>query len=82
MTDSEILAIIAQGIVDGTDLDCTPETQAREVLRQLREAGVIGKPTVRYGELMSLANELSWSKKTRPISERIRACLEAPQCPQ
>ena len=41
MTDQEILDIIAQGIVDGTDLDCTAETQAREVLRQLRAAGVL-----------------------------------------
>lgn len=41
MTDQEIINIIAQGIVDGTDLDCTAETQAREVLRQLRAAGVL-----------------------------------------
>ena len=43
MTEQEILAIIAQGITDGTDLDCTPEAQAREVLRQLRAAGVFAQ---------------------------------------
>jgi DNA-binding MarR family transcriptional regulator len=41
MTDQDIIDIIAQGIVDGTDLDCTVNDQAREVLRQLRAAGVI-----------------------------------------
>ena len=40
-SDDDLIAIIAQGITDGTDLDCTAETQAREVLRQLRAAGVM-----------------------------------------
>jgi hypothetical protein len=41
MTDAEILEIIADGIVDGTDMDCTPADQARAVLKALRDAGVV-----------------------------------------
>jgi hypothetical protein len=41
MTDAEILEIIADGIVDGTDMDCTTADQARAVLKALREAGVL-----------------------------------------
>jgi hypothetical protein len=41
MTDAEILEIIADGIVDGTDMDCTPADQARAVLKALRDAGVL-----------------------------------------
>lgn len=41
MTDADLIALIADGIVDGTDLDCTTEDQARAVLKALRDAGVV-----------------------------------------
>jgi hypothetical protein len=40
MTDAELIEIIADGIVDGTDMDCTTVDQARAVLKALRDAGV------------------------------------------
>jgi hypothetical protein len=41
MTDADLIEIIADGIVDGTDMDCTPADQARAVLKALRDAGVL-----------------------------------------
>lgn len=40
MTDQDIIEIIVQGIVDGTDMGCTPMDQARAVLKALRDEGV------------------------------------------
>jgi hypothetical protein len=41
MTDADLIEIIADGIVDGTDMDCTTVDQARAVLKALRDAGVL-----------------------------------------
>lgn len=43
MTDQEIIEIISEGIVDGTDMDCTVKDQARAVLKALRDAGALSQ---------------------------------------
>jgi hypothetical protein len=78
MTDAEILEIIADGIVDGTDMDCTTADQARAVLKALRDAGVFEEEYLRGIRRAAIAVSRLPAVNRHDAMRAILA-LEAPQ---